>query len=97
MGLWGASFQRLMEGVLLDINNVLVYNEDQLVHTDTHNEHFEFLDKVLAWLYKNHLKIEKCVLGNNEASYLSFTLMPEGIKPSKTNSRPSRMPSHTQI
>jgi hypothetical protein len=42
MGLLGcpASFQRLMEGVLLDIPNVLVCIDDLLVHTDSHEKHF---------------------------------------------------------
>jgi hypothetical protein len=37
MGLLGcpASFQRLMEGLLRDIPNVLVYIDNLLVHTDT--------------------------------------------------------------
>jgi Reverse transcriptase (RNA-dependent DNA polymerase) len=87
MGLLGcpASFQLLMEGVLRDISNVLVYIDDQLVHTDTHEKHLQVLDQVLAWLDKNHLKInlEKCVFGNKEVSYLGFTLTPEGIKPGK--------------
>ena len=41
MGLLGclASFQQLMEGVLHDIQNVLVYINDLLVHTDTHEKH----------------------------------------------------------
>jgi hypothetical protein len=87
MGLLGcpASFQRLMEGVLHDIPNVLVYIDDLLVHTDTHEKHLAILDDVLARLHKNHLKInlEKCVFGNKEVSYLGFTLTPEGIKPGK--------------
>jgi transposase InsO family protein len=87
MGLLGcpASFQRLMEGVLRDISNVLVYIDDLLVHTDTHEKHLQVLDQVLARLHKNHLKInlEKCVFGNKEVSYLGFTLTPEGIKPGK--------------
>jgi len=59
MGLLGcpASFQRLMEGVLRDIPNVLVYIDDLLVHTDTHEKHLKSLDQVLARLHKNHLKI----------------------------------------
>ena len=87
MGLLGcpASFQRLMEGVLRDISNVLVYIDDLLVHTDTHEKHLHVLDQVLTRLHKNHLKInlEKCVFGNKEVSYLGFTLTPEGIKPGK--------------
>jgi transposase InsO family protein len=74
-----------MEGVLRDIPNVLVYIDDLLVHTDTHEKHLAILDDVLARLHKNHLKInlEKCVFGNKEVSYLGFTLTPEGIKPGK--------------
>ncbi len=74
-----------MEGVLRDIPNVLVYIDDLLVHTDTHEKHLQVLDQVLARLHKNHLKInlEKCVFGNKEVSYLAFTLTPDGIKPGK--------------
>jgi hypothetical protein len=45
MGLLGcpASFQRLMEGVLGDIPNVLVYIDDLLVHTDTHEKYFHVI------------------------------------------------------
>ncbi len=52
MGLLGCpdSFQRLMEGVLRDISNVLVYIDD-------HEKHLQVLDQVLARLHKNHLKI----------------------------------------
>jgi hypothetical protein len=74
-----------MEGVLREITNVLVYIDDLLVHNDTQEKHLEVLDKVLAHLHKNHLKInlEKCVFRNKEVSYLGFTLTPEGIKPGK--------------
>jgi hypothetical protein len=74
-----------MEGVLRDIPNILVYIDDLMVHTDTHEKHLQVLDKVLAQLHKNHLKInlEKCVFENKEVSYLGFTLTPEGIKPDK--------------
>jgi len=74
-----------MEGVLRDIQNVLVYIDDLLVHTDTHEKHLKVLDQALARLHRNHLKInlEKCVFGNKEVSYLGFTLTPEGIKPGK--------------
>jgi hypothetical protein len=38
MGLLGcpASFQRLMEGVLRNLQNVIVYIDDLLIHSDTH-------------------------------------------------------------
>jgi Reverse transcriptase (RNA-dependent DNA polymerase) len=74
-----------MEGELCDILNVLVYIDDILVHMDTREKHLEVLDKVLACLHKNHLKInlEKCVFGNKVVSSLRYTLTPEGIKPGK--------------
>jgi hypothetical protein len=45
MGLLGcpASFQWLMETVLRNINNVLVYIDDVLLHTATHHEHLQVL------------------------------------------------------
>jgi hypothetical protein len=87
MGLLGcpASFQRLMEGVLRNISNVIVYIVNLLVHSDTHKKHLEVLEQILTRLHKNHLKInfEKCIFRNKEVSYLGFTLMPEGIKRGK--------------
>ncbi len=87
MGLLGcpASFQRLMEGVLRNLQNVIVYIDDLLVHSDTHDRHLQILEQVLERLSQNHLKInlDKCIFGNQEVSYLGFTLTPEGIKPRK--------------
>jgi hypothetical protein len=87
MGLLGcpASFQRLMEGVLRNISNVIVYIDDLLVHTNTHEDHLKVLEQVLQRLHSHNLKInlDKCFFGNKEVSYLGFTLTPEGIKPGK--------------
>ncbi len=80
MGLLGcpASFQRLMEMVLRNINNVLVYIDDVLLHTATHEEHLKVLETVFERLHKNHIKVnlDKCVFGNKEVSYLGFMLTP---------------------
>ncbi len=80
MGLLGclASFQRLMETVLRTINNVIVYIDDLLVVTATHEDNLVVLEKVFERLHSNQLKInlEKCILGNQEVSYLGFTLAP---------------------
>jgi len=35
-----------MEGVLRDIQNILVYIDDLLVYTDTHEKHLLVLDQV---------------------------------------------------
>jgi hypothetical protein len=80
-----ASFQQLMEGVLWNISNVIVYIDDLLVHTQNHEDHVKVLEQVLQCLHSHNLKInlEKCFFGNQEVSYLGFTLTPEGIKPGK--------------
>jgi Reverse transcriptase (RNA-dependent DNA polymerase) len=62
---------------------VIVYIDDLLVHSDTHDCHLQILKQVLERLSQNHLKINlnKCIFGNKEVSYLGFTLTLEGIKP----------------
>jgi hypothetical protein len=59
------------------------------VHTQTHEEHIQVLEKVLERLHTNNLKInlEKCFFGNKEVSYLGFTLSPASIKPGKNKLR----------
>jgi hypothetical protein len=49
MGLLGcpASFQYLMEGVLQNLQNVIVYIDDLLIHSDTHKQHLQILEQVL--------------------------------------------------
>jgi hypothetical protein len=78
-----ASFQCLMEGVLRNLQNVIVYIDNLLVHSDSHERHLQILEQVLECLRLNHLKInlDKCIFRNKEVSYLGFTLTPEGIKP----------------
>ena len=48
MGLLGcpASFQRLMEAVCKGLDNSLVYIDDLLVHTNTHDRQLESLDQL---------------------------------------------------
>ena len=52
MGLLGcpASFQRLMEKVLDGIHNIIVYIDDVIIHTATHEHHLQVLDQVLTKL-----------------------------------------------
>jgi hypothetical protein len=74
-----------MEGVLQNISNVIAYIYDLLVHTKTHEDHLQVLDRVLQCLHYHNLKIslDKCFFCNKEVSCLGFTLTPEGIKPGK--------------
>ena len=85
MGLLGcpASFQRLMEQVTKGIPNVIVYIDDILVHSKTHDEHRRILDLLFKRLQQHHLQIrlEKCHFGKTEVEYLGFRLTPKGVVP----------------
>jgi hypothetical protein len=85
MGLLGcpASFQRLMETVVNKISNMIVYIDDLLVHSASHEEHIATFGHVLGCLVQHNIKInlQKCVFGSKEVSYLGFRLTEEGIKP----------------
>ena len=87
MGLLGcpASFQRLMEAVLRGVENTLVYIDDVLMHSSTHEEHLKTLDETLERIAQAKMKVnlKKCFFGNKEVAYLGFRLTPEGIKPGK--------------
>ena len=77
MGLIGcvASFQRLMEKIMDKLANVIVYIDDLLIHSKSHENHLVTLDEVLQRLTDNNMKINlvKCHFGNStEVSYLGF-------------------------
>ncbi len=85
MGLLGcpASLQQLMETVVNGISNVIIYIDDLLVHSATHEEHLATLGEVLKQLVQHNIKInlQKFVFGSKEVSYLGFRLTEEDIKP----------------
>jgi hypothetical protein len=87
MGLLGcpASFQRLMEKVMEGVQNVLIYIDDVIIHTQDHPSHLKILELTLQRLSEHGLKInlDKCVFGNKEVAYLGFTLTPQGILPGR--------------
>jgi hypothetical protein len=70
-----------MEQVLRGLQNILIYTNDVLIHTDSHEKHLEALEQVLTRLQQHHLKInlDKCLFGDKQVLYLGFTLTPEGI------------------
>jgi hypothetical protein len=67
------------------IDNVIVYIDDLLVHSQTHEQHLISLDIVMTRLSENNMKINvsKCFFGNAEVRNLGFRLTPQGIKPGK--------------
>ena len=87
MGLLGcpASFQRMMEMILDKIKSVIVYIDDVLIHSKTHDQMLDSLEQVFQRFQKYGIKInlDKCFFGNTEVSYLGFVLTPQGIAPGK--------------
>jgi hypothetical protein len=89
MGLLGcpASFQCLMETVVNNISNVIVYIDNLLVHSASHEEHIATLEQVLRHLVQHNIKInlQKCVFGGKDVSYLVSALQKKALNQAQTN------------
>ena len=74
-----------MDKMLHGIKNIILYIDDVIVHTATHEHHLQILEEVLSNLEKHELKINlaKCFFGNTEVAYLGLVLTPEGIPPGR--------------
>jgi len=72
-----------MEAVVHDIENVIVYIDDLLLHSPTHEDHLKVLDQVLARLVQHNIKlnIAKCEFGSRNVAYLGFRLNEDGVRP----------------
>ena len=90
-----ASFQHLMETVLLNVKNVLVYIDDLLIHTSNHEHHLQVLEKVFHRLEQNHLKVnlEKCIFETKKFHTLVSHSPPKESSLEETNCKQSRMPN----
>ncbi len=73
----------MVELVVKGISNVVVYIDDLIIHSKTHEEHLALLDAVFTRLAAHNLRanLKKCVFGSSETSYLGFRLTKEGIFP----------------
>ncbi len=84
MGLRGAvsSFQRMVELTMKGIDNLIVYIDDLLAHTSTHEQHLTILQLVFDRLRKTGLKanLKKCHFGSPTVAY---QLTPDGVLPGK--------------
>jgi len=87
MGLKGGpgSFQRMMELTVSGIKNVIVYIDDLLAHSSTHQQHMNTLQLIFNRLRNVNIKLNaaKCEFGATNVSYLGFRLTPKGILPGK--------------
>ena len=78
-----ATFQRLMETVLADLPNCMVYIDDILIYTVTHETHMEILLKVLQRLlhHKLYIKLGKCEFLKNTVTFLGHCITKNSITP----------------
>ncbi len=78
-----SAFQRLVELVVKGIANVVVYIDDLIIHSQTHEEHLRVLDAVFTRLAAHNLRVnlKKCIFGSSKTSYLGFRLSKVGIFP----------------
>ena len=85
-----AVFQRLMQRVLMDLNQnndadfVTVYIDDILVYSETLEQHLDHLKMVMDQLIQTELKLKpsKCLFVRQEVSYLGHVITPKGLKAS---------------
>lgn len=75
------AFQRLMDGVLRDMDCCFVYLDDVLVSSS--NQHKEDLQAVCRLLSSNGLVLnrEKCLFGQSSVSFLGHNVSSNGITP----------------
>jgi hypothetical protein len=78
-----SAYQRLIELVMKGLSHVIVYIDDVIIHSSSHEDHLIKLDEVLSRLTKHNLKanLKKCSFGVSETMYLGFKLTKDGIVP----------------
>ena len=79
----GATFQRLMDGILGDLPFCVCYIDDILVFSSTKEDHLKHLHVVLNRLQENGLvvKYDKCIFGAHNIDFLGHHLSPKGVAP----------------
>ena len=72
-----------MELAMKGLENVIVYFDDLLIHSKTHDQHRVHLQAVFDRLRATNLKLKvaKCHFGCTNVEYLGFRLTPQGILP----------------
>ena len=77
------AFQRLMDGILHDLNFIFVYLDDILIASCTNEEHEAYLRDIFRLLSDNGMVInrKKSVFGVSELIYLGHRITTSGIMP----------------
>lgn len=79
----GATFQRFMDNIFMNLNCVFIYIDDLLVMSDTKEQHQKDLKEVFRILEENNLKlsVHKCEFFKPNLNYLGFNISSKGITP----------------
>lgn len=79
----GATFQRMMDGILGDLSFCVCYIDDIFIHSSNRQEHLRHISTVLDRLQQNGLVVryDKCVFGAREVEFLGHHLTPAGVSP----------------
>jgi hypothetical protein len=79
-------FQRLMNLVLANVPNVLVYIDDVIIYSTTWETHLQQLETVLQRLEEARLviKLSKCTFASPSVTYLGHIISKNGIQPDPT-------------
>ena len=78
-----STFQRIMDTIFRGVECVFIYLDDILVSSDTQEQHYADLEKVLRILHEHNLRIslDKCVFDQPEIDFLGYLVTPAGIRP----------------
>ena len=79
----GQSFQRLVDFVLRDMENIFVYMDDVLIYSKNEQDHLATLDELFRRLDQNGLTIslKKCLFGKEKLDFLGYQVSKTGITP----------------
>ena len=84
-GLLGApaSYSRLMQGIMLEAENIITYIDDTLIFTRDHKTHIASLKNAIDRIIAANLRLnpEKCIFASNSLPYLGVQLQHNGLKP----------------
>ena len=79
-------FQRLMNLVLSNVSNVLVYLDDVIIYSKTWEQHIQQLENVLQRFIDHSLvvKLSKCNFAKRKVTYLGQVVSEAGVQPDQT-------------
>lgn len=79
-----STFQRFMDQIFMNNDNVFIYLDDILVFSESVQEHEKHLESVFKTLQENSLKIslQKCIFFVNKIDFLGYSVDENGTKPS---------------